>query len=189
MWCRLIQILKPCLSWLLRRGLRPGASHGLRAATMECSGFLVPIRLLGIARFGTRLGSTMKILAASRLPTREILVKFQTSRQGGAWGRVRLLTPFYSAYLRTPQEFADRRSLGHFSSHSLISGRSHSGKCDGFSHSSNLTSGSSLLSTLLTTTIRLTVFSSSSHLDFFCDNFRSIRETIINTTSDIGLIY
>ena len=136
MWCRHIQILKPHL--ILRPALRPGASHGLRATTMECPGFLVPIRLLGFARFGTqRLGSTMKLLAASRLPTREILVKFETTQQGIAQGRVSLLTPFYIAYLSTPQDFADRRSLRHFSSHGLTSGRSHPGKCDGFSHCSD----------------------------------------------------
>ena len=158
---------------------------------MECPGFLVPIRLLGFARFGTRrLGSTMELLAASRLPTREILVKFETTQQGIAQGRVSLLTPFYIAYLSTPQDFADRRSLWYFSSRSLTSGRSHPGECDGFSHlrDSSLFSGSGLLSTLLTTTIRLTVFSGNSHTGFFCDRFRCIGETIIITTSDIGLI-
>jgi hypothetical protein len=100
------------------------------------------------------------------------------------------LTPFFSAYLSQPQEMADRRSLGHFSSHSLTSdssptsGRSHPGECDSFSSHSTLG------------TIRLTVFSGNSNPGFFCDNFRSITETIILgvisfiiTTSGIGLAF
>jgi hypothetical protein len=134
----------------------------------------VPLRFLGWTRFWTRgFASTMPLLAAYCLPTREILVKFQTF-----WvptqGRVGLLTAYYSANLGQPQEMADRRSLGHFSGSS-------------FPRDSSLTGGRSLFTLR---TIWLTVSCGSSHPGFFYDNFRSIREIILTsliiTTSDVG---
>jgi hypothetical protein len=108
-----------------------GGYHACLA--MEHSGFLaryllgVFLRFLGFTRSWTwRLGSTMPLFAACRLPTREIRVKFQTS-----WvltqGRVGFWAAFYSANLSQPKEMADRRSLGHYSSSSPTSGISHPG--------------------------------------------------------------